>query len=1117
MKENSLDEQNLEIPNDNLRPSDLMRSWRPYLFSDSEKIEEIILPEATFEYHLDTLTSRKQEYDFEHFARKLAEKELCPNLVPQTGPTGGGDGKVDTETYPVAEEISSLWYQGISDLSGKERWAFAFSAKKQWKGKVKSDVENIVNTNRNYKLIYFITNQFIKASTRTQVEEELTKEHSIQVRILDRSWLKKSVFENDRIELAIETLQISGFESKLQRKKGGRDTAREEELQQLEKQVNDTNRYEGVRYQLVEDCLEIALLARGLERPRTEIDGLFARAERIANQVNVSQQQLRVIYNKAWTVFWWYDDFDELNSLYDEVEKLALQSGQMPELEKLYNLWTLLVPTVARGQLDKEKAKIKKRTETLRTGLKKLADDETRPSSSLRAKTELVLMEFFNHRGNPELQSKLFSELKLILKEVEGLTSYPLETITRIITEIMGEVISDNEEFDDLFELVVDIKQRRTSEAEVGKTLLKRGYQKLRGNKNYDAIKLLGRSQLHLAKRENRPEFAEAIAGCGFAYWSVGLLWAARANFIAAANQAMSEFTEDGDIIPATLAYLRKIVWIELQLGRVPCILQWLDSANVIAGYVLFDDEEGKKNFLEEIKSIDLILAIFFLKTDFWELKWLYFLPTVLEIQGLNHSWMALLYALGYEEYLRKENVIPNTESNESVKKYFNDWLNQPTNLQLPEQGEFHRKQKITLKSVILGCEISVETPNKLETLYFAETLLGALEAFLATCIDKHVIPHRSDFKIKIVPSEIIGGTLDYQMIEIDDEFVLEIKCSSNIFGKTKDERAVFNDWLRNFILEIGLKILIVGDIHLFVEELIKDELGFGRALSFAEVEIPIENILGKSPKFKLSDWKPKDLAEKFSLKINSPWNYGVRIDNNKKIEVKISEPKYGTGESPEDLFDFEKLKHTDIKSKSVIDIELWDKAEWAGTLYIVSSDLNEIPILGMGFKNIDAANTIFRNWRKKLGNADENDEIRISIITGVNKNFPSHYRVLISSNTKTLKDDSKNRYFTLISRINYMEAANTENLDMFRRRYERLKMYKILPVHFVDINSEPKISWDLGITKKEIFFTPAWQIEKNDPDIVAIKEGDNPIIPNGVDASAILKRLEEVNKKAQF
>lgn len=93
-------------------PKELMRQLHPDLFSDSRVDDIVRLPKAVFEYHLDTLTSRKQEYEFEHFCRKLAEKEVCPNLRPQTGPTGGGDSKVDTETYPVAEEIAERWWVG---------------------------------------------------------------------------------------------------------------------------------------------------------------------------------------------------------------------------------------------------------------------------------------------------------------------------------------------------------------------------------------------------------------------------------------------------------------------------------------------------------------------------------------------------------------------------------------------------------------------------------------------------------------------------------------------------------------------------------------------------------------------------------------------------------------------------------------------------------------------------------------------------------------------------------------------------------------------------------------------------------------------------------------------
>ncbi len=128
------------IDSNDFKPSEFMRARRPELFSDSITYQEPQLTREVFEYYLDSLTSRKQENDFEHFCRKLAEKELCPNLIPQTGPTGGGDSKVDTETYPVADAISLRWYEGIGREPAQERWAFAFSAKKKCRAKVQSDV-----------------------------------------------------------------------------------------------------------------------------------------------------------------------------------------------------------------------------------------------------------------------------------------------------------------------------------------------------------------------------------------------------------------------------------------------------------------------------------------------------------------------------------------------------------------------------------------------------------------------------------------------------------------------------------------------------------------------------------------------------------------------------------------------------------------------------------------------------------------------------------------------------------------------------------------------------------------------------------------------------------------
>ena len=110
-----------------------MRELRPEYYSDTQSRDAYILDQSTLEYHLDTLTSRNQTYDFEIFARKLCERAICPNLRPQTGPEGGGDSKVDTETLPVAPEISIIYVGEVA--GGSERWAFAFSAKKSGKKK----------------------------------------------------------------------------------------------------------------------------------------------------------------------------------------------------------------------------------------------------------------------------------------------------------------------------------------------------------------------------------------------------------------------------------------------------------------------------------------------------------------------------------------------------------------------------------------------------------------------------------------------------------------------------------------------------------------------------------------------------------------------------------------------------------------------------------------------------------------------------------------------------------------------------------------------------------------------------------------------------------------------
>jgi hypothetical protein len=1087
-------------------PSEFMRARRPEMFSDSHSVSEVHLPREVFEYHLDTLTSRKQETEFEHFCRRLAEKQLCPNLLPQTGPTGGGDSKVDAETYPVADDISLRWYEGMARPADRERWAFAFSAKKKWRPKVESDVEKIVNTGRRYKLIYFVTNQFVRDKVRATVEDKLKDKYHVEVRILDRSWIAECVYDHGRLQIAIEALNLTGYNQEGQRVAGPYDREREAELRELEKQIADPDRYRGVKYQLAEDCLSAALLARGLELPRLEVEGRLARAERVAEQVGHRQQLLRMAYNRAWTAFWWYDDFAELNRVYDRVEELASGSPQIDDLERLSNLWTVLWTTVRLGSLDSETAKLEARTGKLKSELNRLAAETHRRNTSLQARTLLNFMDMQDAYGDVERYSALLKKLKEILTEAAGLVAYPMETTIKIVREV-GDYISDNEAYDELFESVVSLTEHRISEGEAGRALLERGHQKLRAGKRYDAIRLLGRAQQRLAMREYRDELIEALLACGIAYKSAGLFWAARANVLAAANQAFSDYWEDGELSPRVLFSLHLLVWLELQLGRIPCVLGWVDLMSAVASQLALD-EDDRKAFIEKRVLEDRVLGILLLKAGLWELESLDFLPDVLDELELHHSWMALLYALGHEDYLRAENVIPTGQSQEDVLTFFSKWASQPASDDLPAKPNLLHGDTVTLRSNVLGCEVVVDSANNLESIHLGETILGALEAFLATSLSAELMPYRSELRISIAPSDAVRGMP--KRGDLEDE--IEVRHHPDFYDQVSNEQDAFRSWVQKLLIDFLLKIAVIKDPESYLRTLLGDEVGLGRALNFTETAIPVRNILGSAPKVRLSEWKEEAGERSFPLRRSSPWYEGLE----KKVNVKDRRKPQKKNEREEAMSPFvdENLKHGDRRVLSLIDLPLWDRAGWKAAVYLLFRELDRPPALALAFTNAEAAQSIFRGWRKRLGEVDRDERLKISIITGIDKNNPFSYKITIGTKYDSEELDSEGKYVFMVSRTHRMDPPNHKNLDGFLQRYERLGAYMLLPAHYASETEQPTLFWNLWIGKSELTVRPAWQIGENDPEVIALSKDDDPIIPEGIKSAPVIRALQKIRRE---
>src|SRR5262249_28057196 len=161
---------------------------------------------------------------------------------------------------------------------------------------------------------------------------------------------------------------------------------------------------------------------------------------------------------------------------------LALTSDQADDLEQLGNLWTLLVTSINAGKLDSKSARLRERTSKLRDALNRLAADRERPNNALWARTNALLMDLQLSLSDASKLSKFLKELKKVLESTEGLISYPIDAVTKIIREL-GTILPDNRQYDDLLEHVVAITQEHASRGEAGRLLLERGFQKLKANR----------------------------------------------------------------------------------------------------------------------------------------------------------------------------------------------------------------------------------------------------------------------------------------------------------------------------------------------------------------------------------------------------------------------------------------------------------------------------------------------------------------------------------------------------------------------------------------------------------------------------------------------------------
>ncbi|WP_122425830.1 hypothetical protein [Pseudomonas viridiflava] len=1056
------------------KPQDFLRARRPEQFSDSVKLQESTIDRCMLEYHFETLNNRSQELEFETFVRKLCEREICPNLVAQTGPTAGGDGKTDTETYPVSSQIAFFW--GLNEAPESERWAFGVSTQKNWKAKCTKDVESVMSTGRGYASIFCVSSRLIKNSLRAQHQDDLSKKHGVQVTILDRTWLLDRALQPKNQHLAIDHLGLTGsIESKIQI--GPYDADKQIQLAEIEREIEQIEDPGRLTLSQVDLYTKRAIIYKELERDAAAVEHQFNIAVRVAKKFGTHRQHFDALYQLTWAAYWWLENADVFEETFEKAFGVAQETDNVEVWEKVVTLFNLVVTSHRDGKCTLDVVSL---SATIRERLNSIANDADMISGALQAKTSLALLDLLAAE-NEEQVNNTFRTLGTIADSAHKLIGYPMARLVNLL-EALDVAFGDLKAYEDLMDKLIDDTGARENSRIKADKYLRRGALSSDKKDYYRAIKCFGLSLYGLYNSESKTEMFAALYMLSHAYEKQGLLWAARGAALMAAYLVTGDALKEQRSSAKQAAIYQQLMWIEGQLGRLGQSLTWYHLAQLISQTL--DEDPWTEN---QKMSYEALIGKLFLNANFSDIERLAWLPDKLNQLDLGLSADALLVCLGHEDKAGPEGEPIDLQ-------FMNMWRSIDMGAPVATL-DLYLDRWTTINSYILGCKVSVSFPVKSPCMELAQHLLAVLESFCAPMMVDHIASTLPAVNIDILLEDEDDFMLQHNFDTAAQVTSAEILCSPFSIAKLTDEQ---RDAIKQFYSEFCLHFVSiicpqVGWSRL--EEMLRDDKALERAVVF-------NCNIGLDDYFMGRDAAPGIASHQdAALELHKPTR-SVTWFQYHNIEPMVLRPKHDVSEErPKHPFQFSSLKHRELKISSLIQVSLWDQAGWRGVGFHGGG--GEIPSIVFLFENPTVGARIFSNIAKTIGDKDSKNTLRIALIRGISKHNPAHYRVVVTNNLEQNDDDASSIHSAL-SRILTVTPDTSQNIDRFLSDYEH---YKRCYVATVDPQGHPTHH----LSTSGVVVLNAWEIDDNHLEISAIQPDDDVLIPEGVDDPPISRALARI------
>lgn len=839
-------------------------------------------------------------------------------------------------------------------------------------------------------------------------------------------------------------------------------------MDEIEEIILKRELYDGFDTEYINLLLKSAILSRELELAPSTIRNKFVRAEESCKRYGTMPQLYEIIYQQGLTEFYWLENPLGTMGFLLKLKPLLDEEVNVTRIEKYITLFNVMENAQV-SELFNDEESLKNEIEYQNMLLQKLENDSSHKSSYLYLKFSLLERQLIYGSREEEEINQVLAQITSVLDEATNHIDIPFESLCQII-EMAGAAIDNNEAYEDLVDMLFETLSKHQQDITAAEVQMKRGLQNLEKGEAVQAIRHLGQCVDLFSKESTKKDYVVACSYLGMAFMHQDLLYAAKVMFVKSAAMLLHDVELNGNPDHLTITILSQLCCVGLRSGRIIDFLLSLELRDIIAKFNPdFEDESFWKNRGKDETSLSIrLLAGSVSESEYGEL------PAIFERIGLQGPKDVLLFRLGYKDLISDEF--------KEVIKEDDNWMK---TLRKQTENDFFlfantiADKETKLETVVKGCRIIADFESDCQLQVYAELLLAFFESLFATATFKDFMFTTPSIHFRLKKKTEGGSEIIPESNR--DEYVFKVNTN------TIDNKEAWQVYSL-FLGQLFYRNALVPDMDKVFDDKQTKEKILNRLSVMMTYRNDIRVLYGDDYKNTLSKWaSPSDEFYVF------------------KGSDDLSTP-----------FEENRGKQAEITIKSIINNPLWDKALWSGCGYIQLKDYSEPSILLLLFKDMEAGNKIFDEWRVLYEKGCLN--MRLAFIQHVDRDHPTWYKVIVSQDINNIRKEKVGQFVLQSERIHTMKPDTSSNIDLFKSLYKKFGLCKLSSVQIDDnqqmVLDNPQQRCPFLLPVKNIVFREAWEIGKDDQDSSAILVDDNPFVPAEREKDAPVLELLKSKRK---